>query len=60
LLNKFRHEPKAPGNTTKNGAPIVSNTSKDGLTKAHTFSKKQPFKVVDIPLMRVDPNRIDL
>ncbi|GJS16975.1 putative ribonuclease H-like domain-containing protein [Tanacetum coccineum] len=46
---KVRFEPKAAGNTIKNGAPNVSTYSKDGPNKEQTISKKQPSKTVDMP-----------
>nr|GEW49543.1 zinc knuckle CX2CX4HX4C [Tanacetum cinerariifolium] len=49
LLGSLRFEPKAAGNTIKNGAPNVSTYSKDGPNKDHTISKKQPSKTVDMP-----------
>nr|GEU46431.1 putative ribonuclease H-like domain-containing protein [Tanacetum cinerariifolium] len=50
INQKVRFEPKASGNTSKNGDPKVSTTSTDGLKKAHTHSKKHSAKAVDIPL----------
>ncbi|GJX23945.1 transcription factor MYB105-like protein [Tanacetum coccineum] len=49
IKQKARFEPKASGNTSKNGAHNVATTFKDGPKNALSLSKKQPFIVVDIP-----------
>ncbi|GKE48358.1 hypothetical protein Tco_1479616 [Tanacetum coccineum] len=45
---KVRFEPKAHGNSPKNGAPNVYTSAKDSLSIVHTSLKNQPAKAVDI------------
>ncbi|GJZ49287.1 hypothetical protein Tco_0603477 [Tanacetum coccineum] len=49
LTVDMTNDPKAHGNTPKNGAPNVPTSARDGLNVVHTFSKKWPSYAIHIP-----------